>query len=89
MLLAEAPFGPLVVSVAAAVNNQGLREVLGMAIDASEVETFWTGFLRNCTRHGLSGVTHARVAFPLEGERCKCGLQPEASNLHLSLTLSV
>ena len=34
------------VTVAVAVNDQGRREVLGMAIGASEAETFWTGFLR-------------------------------------------
>ena len=44
------------VTVAVAVNDQGRREVLGMAIGASEAETFWTGFLRNLTRHGLRGV---------------------------------
>ena len=44
------------VTVAVAVNDQGRREVLGMAIGASEAETFWTGFLRNLTRRGLRGV---------------------------------
>ena len=32
------------VTVAVAVNDQGRREVLGMAIGASEAETFWTEF---------------------------------------------
>ena len=32
------------VTVAVAVNDQGRREVLGMAIGASEAETFWTSF---------------------------------------------
>ena len=44
------------VTVAVAVNDQGQREVLGMAIGASEAETFWTGFLRSLTRRGLRGV---------------------------------
>ena len=44
------------VTVAVAVNDQGRREVLGMAIGASEAETFWTGFLRSLTRRGLRGV---------------------------------
>ena len=35
------------VTVAVAVNDRGRREVLGMAIGASEAETFWTGFLRS------------------------------------------
>ena len=39
------------VTVAVAVNDQGRREVLGMAIGASEAETFWTGFLRNLLAH--------------------------------------
>ena len=45
------------VTVAVAVNDRGRREVLGMAIGASEAETFWTGFLRSLTRRGLRGVT--------------------------------
>ncbi len=44
------------VTVAVAVNDQGRREVLGMAIGASEAETFWTEFLRDLARRGLSGV---------------------------------
>ena len=44
------------VTVAVAVNDQGRREVLGMAIGASEAETFWTEFLRGLTRRGLRGV---------------------------------
>ena len=39
------------VTVAVAVNDQGRREVLGMAIGVSEAETFWTEF-----RRGLRGV---------------------------------
>ena len=44
------------VTVAVAVNDQGRREVLGMAIGASEAETFWTSFLRSLARRGLRGV---------------------------------
>ena len=44
------------VTVAVAVNDQGRREVLGMAIGASEAEPFWTEFLRGLARRGLSGV---------------------------------
>ena len=45
------------VTVAVAVNDQGRREVLGMAIGASEAEAFWTEFLRSLARRGLRGVT--------------------------------
>jgi len=44
------------VIVAVAVNSDGRREVLGMAIGASEAETFWTAFLRSLARRGLRGV---------------------------------
>ena len=44
------------VTVVVAVNDQGRREILGMAIGASKAETFWTEFLRSPTRRGLSGV---------------------------------
>ena len=44
------------VTVAVAVNDRGRREVLGMAIGASEAETFWTEFLRSLARRGLRGV---------------------------------
>ena len=47
---------PVAVTVAVAVNDQGRREVLGMAIGHSEAETFWTEFLRSLTRRGLSDV---------------------------------
>lgn len=42
--------------IAVAVNTDGMREVLGMAIGASEAEPFWTDFLRSLTRRGLRGV---------------------------------
>ena len=44
------------VTVAVAVNDQGRREVLGMAIGHSEAETFWSEFLRALTGRGLKGV---------------------------------
>src|SRR6201987_2664908 len=44
------------VIVAVAVSSDGRREVLGMAIGASEAETFWTEFLRSLARRGLRGV---------------------------------
>ena len=44
------------VTVAVAVKDQGRREVLGVAIGASEAETFWTEFLRSLARRGLRGV---------------------------------
>ena len=42
--------------IAVAVNTDGVREVLGMAIGPSEAEPFWTAFLRSLTRRGLRGV---------------------------------
>ncbi len=44
------------VIIAVAVNTEGRREVVGMAIGPSEAETFWTGFLRSLMRRGLRGV---------------------------------
>jgi transposase-like protein len=44
------------VTIAVAVNTDGRREVLGMAIGASEAETFWVEFLRKLKRRGLAGV---------------------------------
>jgi putative transposase len=44
------------VTIAIAVNTDGRREVLGMAIGASEAETFWVEFLRRLKRRGLAGV---------------------------------
>ena len=48
-----------IVSVAVIVavgNTDGRREVLGMDIGPSEVETFWVEFLRKLRRRGLRGV---------------------------------
>ena len=44
------------VIIAVAVNTEGVREVLGMAVNPSEAETFWNEFLRSLTRRGLRGV---------------------------------
>ena len=44
------------VIIAVAVNAEGVRELLGMAIGPSEAEPFWTDFLRSLTRRGLRGV---------------------------------
>jgi transposase-like protein len=44
------------VTIAVGVNSDGRREVLGMAVGASEAETFWTEFLRGLARRGLRGV---------------------------------
>jgi transposase-like protein len=44
------------VIVAVGVNGAGRREILGLAIGASEAETFWTEFLRGLARRGLRGV---------------------------------
>ena len=38
------------------VNEDGKREVLGVATGPSEAETFWTGFLRSLADRGLRGV---------------------------------
>jgi transposase-like protein len=46
----------IAVIIAVGVNSDGRREVLGMAIGASEAETFWADFLRALTRRGLRGV---------------------------------
>ena len=44
------------VTIAVGVNTDGRREVLGMAIGASEAEPFWTEFLRDLVRRGVGGV---------------------------------
>jgi transposase-like protein len=44
------------VIVAVAVNSDGRREILGIAVGPSEAETFWTGFLRSLADRGLRGV---------------------------------
>jgi putative transposase len=44
------------VILAVAVNTDGVREILGLAVGPSEAEPFWTSFLRSLTRRGLRGV---------------------------------
>jgi putative transposase len=44
------------VILAVAVNTDGRREVLGLAVGPSEAEPFWTAFLRSLMRRGLRGV---------------------------------
>jgi len=44
------------VTIAVGVNSDGRREVLGVAVGASEAETFWLEFLRKLKRRGLAGV---------------------------------
>ena len=44
------------VIAAVAVNEDGRREVLGVATGPSEAETFWTDFLRSLADRGLRGV---------------------------------
>lgn len=52
--------GGRIVSVAAiiavAVNTDGKREIVGLHIGPSEAEPFWTSFLRDLVRRGLTGV---------------------------------
>ena len=48
--------GSQAVVVAVAVNAEGRRETLGMAVGPAETEAFWTDFLRGLMRRGLSGV---------------------------------
>lgn len=44
------------VIIAVGVNDDGHREMLGLAVGCSEAETFWTDFLRKLARRGLRGV---------------------------------
>ncbi len=44
------------VIIAVAVNEDGKREVLGIATGPSEAEAFWTEFLRSLADRGLRGV---------------------------------
>ena len=44
------------VVVAAAVNTEGKREILGMDVGTSEDGAFWLAFLRSLVARGLSGV---------------------------------
>ncbi len=42
--------------IAVGVNQEGRREVLGLACGPAETEAFWTEFLRSLKKRGLSGV---------------------------------
>jgi putative transposase len=44
------------VIIAVAVNTDGVREILGVAVGPSEAEPFWTSFLRSLRDRGLRGV---------------------------------
>jgi transposase-like protein len=44
------------VVVAVAVNAEGRRETLGLAVGPAETQAFWTEFLRGLIQRGLSGV---------------------------------
>jgi putative transposase len=57
------------VIIAVALNTDGVREVLGMAVGPSEAEPFWTGFLRSLTRRGLRGVKLVIISDAHEGLR--------------------
>ena len=52
--------GGRIVSVAAiiavAVNTEGKREIIGLHIGPSEAEPFWSSFLKDLARRGLTGV---------------------------------
>ena len=76
------------VTIAVGVNSDGRREVLGMAVGASEAETFWTEFLRSLARRGLRGVklvisdAHEGIkasvsrVFSATWQRCRVQLPP-------------
>ena len=71
------------VIVAVAVNTDGVREIVGVAVGPSEAEPFWLKFLRDLTRRGLRGVKlvisdahlglKAAIAkvFPATWQRCR------------------
>jgi transposase-like protein len=71
------------VIVAVAMNEDGKREVLGVAAGPSEAETFWTEFLRSLADRGLRGVklviaddhkglrAAARRVFDATHQRCR------------------
>ena len=71
------------VILAVAVNEDGRREVLGVATGPSEAETFWTDFLRSLADRGLRGVqlvvaddhkglrAAARRVFDATHQRCR------------------
>jgi putative transposase len=42
--------------IAAAVNTDGRREIVGLGIGPSEAEPFWSGFLKGLVKRGFKGV---------------------------------
>ena len=44
---------PVAATLAVAVNTEGRREVLGLALGPSEAEAFWSTFLRSLTRRWM------------------------------------
>jgi len=44
------------VVVAVGVNDQGVRQTLGLAVGPAETQAFWTEFLRSLVQRGLAGV---------------------------------
>jgi putative transposase len=52
----QGPVANQAVVVAVGVNAEGRRETLGMAVGPAETQAFWTEFLRDLLRRGLSGV---------------------------------
>jgi putative transposase len=79
------------VLIAAGVNNDGRRELLGVSVSLSEAEVHWRDFLRKLQKRGLrgtelvisddhSGLKAARIAvFPsVPWQRCQFHLQQNA-----------
>ena len=74
------------VIIAVGVNEDGKREVLGVATGLSEAEAFWIEFLRSLADRGLRGVklviaddhkglrAAARRVFNATHQRCRVGL---------------
>jgi transposase-like protein len=62
--------GGRIVSVAAiiavAVNTEGKREIVGLHIGPSEAEPFWSSFLKDLARRGLTGV---KLVIPTRASR--------------------
>ncbi len=58
----------MAVIIAVAVNTDGVREALGMAVGPSVAESFWTDFLRSLTRRGPRGVRLV-ISYAHEGQK--------------------
>ena len=63
--------GGRIISVAAiiamAVNTEGRREIVGLHIGPSEAEVFWSDFLKDLLRRGLTGVKLVISEYPPAG----------------------